>query len=185
MTDEELVRACLRNEASAQKLLFDRFSKRMMGVCLRYAGDHDEAEDMLQNGFIRIFEKLETFRGDGSLEGWIRRIVVNEALTWLRKNKESKMKVDIEEEVFQAPTTMHVSESLEAKDLMKLVQQLPTGFRTVFNLYAIEGYSHREIADQLGISEGTSKSQYARAKTHLQNLLKNVSNIKQSLEEHR
>lgn len=138
---------------------------------MRYAGRSEEADDMLQNGFIRVFEKLSTFQGTGSLEGWVRKIMVNESLTYLRKNKAMQMNVDINDAKYSIPGHSHVGESLNEKDLLKMIQQLPAGFRTVFNLYAIEGYSHKEIAGQLGISEGTSKSQYSRAKTHLQNII--------------
>ena len=177
MTDEELVRKCVSKEPAAQKLLFDRFSRKMMGVCLRYADRSEEAEDMLQNGFIRIFDKIDTFRNTGSLEGWIRKIIVNESLTYLRKNKVMKLNMDIEAVKYMMPGSNHVGESINEQDLLKMIQQLPPGFRTVFNMYAIEGYSHKEIADQLGISEGTSKSQYSRAKVHLQNMLKAESSL--------
>lgn len=180
MTDEELVKQCILNNPIAQKLLFERFNRKMMGVCLRYAGRSEEAEDMLQNGFIRIFEKIGTFKGLGSLEGWIRRIVVNEALTYLRKNKAMQMNIDIDDIKYKLPSSSHVGESLNVKDLLNIIQQLPLGFRTVFNMYAIEGYSHKEIAEQLGISEGTSKSQYSRAKTHLQNILQSESTLAQA-----
>lgn len=171
MTDEELVKGCLKRDPACQKQLFEQFNRKMMGVCLRYASRSEEAEDMLQNGFIKVFEKMDTFRGSGSLEGWIRRIVVNEALTYLRKNKAMQMNIDIDDAKYKIPGSSHVGESMNEKDLLKIIQQLPAGFRTVFNLYAIEGYSHKEIAEQLGITEGTSKSQYSRAKTHLQNML--------------
>ncbi len=171
MTDEELVKGCISGNPAAQKLLFDRFCRKMMGVCLRYAERTEEAEDMMQNGFIRVFDKIETFRGTGSLEGWIRKIMVNESLTYLRKNKAMKMNIDIDDAKYVIPGNSHVGESMNEKDLLKMIQQLPMGFRTVFNMYAIEGYSHKEIAEQLGITEGTSKSQYSRAKAHLQNML--------------
>ena len=172
MTDEKLVTGCISKNPSAQKLLFERFSRKMMGVCLRYADRGEEAEDMLQNGFIRVFDKIETFRGSGSLEGWIRKIVVNESLTYLRKNKAMRLNVDIDDAKYMIPGNSHVGENMNEKDLLKMIQQLPIGFRTVFNMYAIEGYSHKEIAEQLGISEGTSKSQYSRARAHLQNMLR-------------
>ncbi len=171
MTNEELVKGCLGRDPACQKLLFERFNKKMMGVCLRYAGRSEEADDMLQNGFIKVFEKLDTFKGSGSLEGWIRKIVVNEALTYLRKNKAMQMNVDLDHAKYRIPGNTHVGESMNEKDLLRIIQGLPAGFRTVFNMYAIEGYSHKEIAEQLGISEGTSKSQYSRAKTHLQNII--------------
>ena len=171
MTDEELVKGCISSNPAAQRLLFERFSRKMMGVCLRYADRSEEAEDMLQNGFIRVFEKIETFKGTGSLEGWVRKIMVNESLTYLRKNKAMKMNIDIDDAKYVIPGNTHVGETMNEKDLLKMIQQLPMGFRTVFNMYAIEGYTHKEIAEQLGITEGTSKSQYSRAKTHLQNML--------------
>lgn len=181
MTDEELVKGCVSKKPAAQKALFEKFSRKMMGVCLRYAERTEEAEDMLQNGFIRVFEKIETFRGEGSLEGWVRKIVVNESLSWLRKNKMEKMNLDIEDAKYMLPGNNHVSETVNEKDLLKMIQKLPTGFRTVFNMYAIEGYSHKEIGELLGISEGTSKSQYSRAKVHLQHMLgaENPANSKE------
>jgi|ERR1051326_6739571 RNA polymerase sigma-70 factor (ECF subfamily) len=172
MTDEELVKGCIAKNQSAQKTLFEKFNRKMMGICLRYAERTEEADDMLQNGFIRVFEKIETFRADGSLEGWVRKIVVNESLTWLRKNKASKMNIDIDDAKYSIPGNNHVGENVNEKDLLKMIQALPVGFRTVFNMYAIEGYTHKEIGEMLGISEGTSKSQYSRAKGHLQNMLK-------------
>lgn len=171
MTDDELVKGCLGKDPACQKLLFERFCGKMMGVCMRYAGRKEEADDMLQNGFIKVFEKLYTFRGSGSLEGWVRKIMVNESLTYLRKNKAMQMNIDINDAKYKIPGNSHVGENMNEKDLLRIIQQLPAGFRTVFNMYAIEGYSHKEIAEQLGISEGTSKSQYSRAKTHLQNIL--------------
>ena len=171
MTDEELIKGCVAKNPVAQKFLFEKFSRKMMGICIRYAERKEEAEDMLQNGFIRIFEKIETFRSEGSLEGWIRKIVINESLTWLRKNKVMKMNIDIESTKYIIPGNNHIGEKINEKDLLKMIQSLPTGFRTVFNMYAIEGYSHKEIGEILGISEGTSKSQYSRAKVHLQDML--------------
>jgi len=126
---------------------------------------------VLQNGFVNVFQNIETYRGSGSLEGWIRKIMVNTALTNIRKNKKLKQNIELESVEFMLPSTNYMSESFAAKDLLKIIQTLPTGFRTVFNLYAIEGYSHKEIGDMLGISEGTSKSQYSRAKAHLQKIV--------------
>jgi len=172
MTDEEIVQGCVKKDPRAQKYLYDKFSRKMMGVCMRYSQSTEEAEDVLQNGFISIFLNIESFKGSGSLEGWIRRIIVNTALTNIRKNKKLQQNIELEHVEFMLPSSDQVSEASGAKDLLKLIQSLPTGFRTVFNLYAIEGYSHKEIGDLLGISEGTSKSQYSRAKTHLQKMIK-------------
>lgn len=171
MTDEQIVEGCIKKNAIAQKHLYEKFVRKMMGVCLRYADSTEEAEDVVQNGFISVFENIASFRGTGPLEGWIRRIMVNTALTNIRKNKKLKQNIELDSVEFMLPSTNHLNESFEAKDLLKIIQTLPTGFRTVFNLYAIEGYSHKEIAEMLNISEGTSKSQYSRAKTHLQKLI--------------
>src|SRR4051812_21801081 len=120
MTDDDLVKGCISKVQTAQKLLFERFNRKMMGICLRYASRTEEAEDMLQNGFIKVFEKIETFRGTGSLEGWIRKIVVNESLTYLRKNKAMKMNIDIEDAKYMVPGNSHVSETMNEKDLLRI-----------------------------------------------------------------
>src|SRR6476620_656998 len=154
MTDEQIVQGCIKKDAIAQKHFYERVSKKMMGVCLRYCDNHEESEDVVQNGFVSVFQNIETFRGSGSLEGWIRRIMVNTALTNIRKNKKLKLNIELDSVEFMLPSSNYMSESFAAKDLLKIIQTLPTGFRTVFNLYAIEGYSHKEIGEMLGISEG-------------------------------
>lgn len=171
MTDEQIVQGCIKKDAIAQRHLYERFSRKMMGVCLRYFDSREEAEDVVQNGFISVFLNMDSFKGSGSLEGWIRKIMVNTALTEIRKNKKLKQNIDLDSVEFMLPSSNYMSESFAAKDLLKIIQTLPTGFRTVFNLYAIEGYSHKEIGEMLGISEGTSKSQYSRAKAHLQKII--------------
>lgn len=172
MTEEQLVKKCLEKDPLAQKKLFDDYSKKMMGVCLRYTKDSSEAEDVLQLAFIKVFGKLDMFNNEGSLEGWIRKIVVNTALDSIRKNKKFLDNVEIDKVDFQLQKNeVTGQDNLQAEDLLKIIQKMPTGFKTVFNLYAIEGYSHKEIADELGISVNTSKSQYSRAKVYLQKLL--------------
>ncbi|MCC7302904.1 MAG: RNA polymerase sigma factor [Bacteroidia bacterium] len=171
MSDEELVSGCLKKNPLAQKQLWERFSRKMMGVCLRYSNDKDDAEDILQVGFIKVFENIESFKGSGSLEGWVRRIMVNTALNHYRQNKQSRESLDIEVVDYMVEGDNQVSDRLDAKELMRMIQKLPPGFRSVFNLFAIEGYSHREIAEMLEISEGTSKSQYARARMYLQRMI--------------
>ncbi|HEY0030348.1 MAG TPA: RNA polymerase sigma factor [Bacteroidia bacterium] len=171
MTDEQIVKGCIEKNAIAQKHLYEKHVRKMMGVCLRYCDNHEEAEDVVQNGFISVFENIESYKGTGSLEGWIRKIMVNTALTNIRKNKKLKQNVELDSVEFMLPSTTYTNDSFAAKDLLKIIQTLPVGFKTVFNLYAIEGYSHREIGEMLGISEGTSKSQYSRAKSHLQKIL--------------
>jgi len=171
MTDEQIVQGCIANNALAQKHLYDKFSRKMMGVCLRYCDNTEEAEDVLQNGFVTVFQKIESYKGTGSLEGWVRKVIVNTALTNIRKNKNLKLNIELESVEYMLPSSNHITQNIAAKDLLKIIQTLPTGFKTVFNLYAIEGYSHKEIGDMLGITEGTSKSQYSRAKAYLQKLI--------------
>ncbi|MCR8561870.1 RNA polymerase sigma factor [Mucilaginibacter sp. BJC16-A38] len=166
-TIDELIKRCKANERKAQELLYKQFASKMMGVCLRYATDRMEAEDMLQNGFIKVFQRMEDYRGDGSFEGWIRRIMVHSSIEYYRKYHKMVQLVDIEDASGHTAVDALATSKLAAVDLMALVQQLAPGYRIVFNLYAIEGYSHREIAGMIGISEGASKSQLSRARTVL------------------
>lgn len=168
--EDDLLKGCLRRDASAQKLLYDTYSSKMYGLCYRYVKDSMEAEDILITAFTKVFDKIQQFKNEGSFEGWIRRIVVNEALTYLRRNRAMYLETDLEQ-ADREPDFNALSDHLEAEDLLKMIQELPTGYRIVFNLYAIDGYSHKEIADQLGISESTSKSQLSRARTYLQKVL--------------
>ncbi len=162
-TLNDLLEGCKRGDRKAQELLYNTLASRMLGVCMRYAKDTFEAEDMLQMGFVKVFRKVSEFRSDGSFEGWIRRIMVNTAIETYRKNKRMLKVVDIDE-VYDAPQSTFDMSGLEAKDLLKLISQLSTGYKLVFNMYVIEGYSHKEIAEELGISEGASKSQLSRAR---------------------
>jgi len=169
--EEKLIRACQRSDAAAQREVYNRYARRMLGVCMRYIKDQMEAEDVMIGGFMKIFEKIEQYQFAGSFEGWIRRIMVNEALQQVRRSKGVFLEVEIDH-VHNDTAIMHLdSDELETEDLLAMVQQLPDGYRTVFNLYAIEGYSHKEIAEQLGISENTSKSQLSRARSLLQEYL--------------
>ncbi|HYC40798.1 MAG TPA: RNA polymerase sigma factor [Chitinophagaceae bacterium] len=154
-----------------QEELYRRFSGRMYGVCLRYASNAEEAEDILQEGFIKIFKKLESFRSEGSFEGWIRRIFVNTAIEHFRRKKYLQPVTEKEETSIEGKY-ISVLDDLAEQDILGLVQQLSPGYRTVFNMYVVEGYTHKEIADMLGISEGTSKSQLSRAKVILQDLVR-------------
>ncbi|MBC8054545.1 MAG: RNA polymerase sigma factor [Sphingobacteriaceae bacterium] len=160
---DDLLEGCKRSERRTQELLYKVLASRMLGVCMRYAKDRFEAEDMLQMGFVKVFQKVTEFRGEGSFEGWIRRIMVNTAIETYRKNQRMMNVVDIEE-VYDAPQVTFDMKGLEVRDLMNLIHQLSPGYKVVFNLYAIEGYSHKEIAEQLGITEGASKSQLSRAR---------------------
>ena len=170
LTEEELLDGCRRGKASAQRKLYDRLAPKMLGVCFRYIKDKEEAEHVMIGGIVKVFDKLDQFKGDGSFEGWVRRIVVNDCLMYIRKNRNMSLQSDINE-VNEDPNLKVMEEQLNADDLMKLIEELPVGYRTVFNLYAIEGYNHAEIAEQLGISENTSKSQLSRARKWLQNRL--------------
>ena len=154
-----------------QEELYRRFSPRMYAVCLRYAGNAEEAEDILQEAFIKVFKKLDSFRSEGSFEGWIRRIFVNTAIEHFRR-KRYLMPVTEKEENSIEGKYLSVLDELAARDIMALVQELSPGYRTVFNMYVVEGYTHKEIAGMLGISEGTSKSQLSRAKVILQDMVK-------------
>ncbi len=168
MSDRELVDACRKGDRSAQKALYDRFSPRMMAICLRYGGNASTASDMMQEGFITVFEKLGQYSGDGALGGWIRRIMVNTSLLYLRREKKHFFHEDTDAQADFLEEDVSVYAKLATDQLLKLIAQLPDGYRTVFNLYAIEGYSHKEIAAQLGISESTSKTQFFKARKHLQ-----------------
>ncbi len=174
MDDETLVNECVRGNPKAQRLLFDRFSGKMMTVCLRYTKDLHEAEDVLQEGFVKIFNKLPDFKMEGSLEGWIRRIFVNTALDALRKAKKFQGDASLDDVDFRMTNSELASDEIHAEDLMKIIQALPEGYKVVFNLFAIEGYSHKEIADLLDISENTSKSQYSRARAYLKTKLERL-----------
>ncbi len=166
-----MLQGCLKNIASTQEALYNRFSPRMLGVCYRFARNREDAEDMMQEGFIKVFSQIHQFRGQGALEGWIRRIIVHTCINILKKNKKFSDSVDL----FHA-STMHLNENnipslLQAKQVVECIRLLPLGYKTVLNLYAIEGYSHREIASILDIEESTSRSQYTRAKSMLEDIL--------------
>ena len=172
-TETQLIAALKRGEGRAHKVVYERFSGKMLAVCIRYCANRDDAEEIMLDGFMRVFEKIEQFREDGSFEGWIRRVMVTESLMFLRKNKQWRQEVPIED-VTVEPDYAWADTSVNENDLLRMVNQLPDGYRTVFNLYAIEGYSHAEIAEMLGISEGTSKSQLSRARMLLQANLKKL-----------
>jgi len=186
MNEDNLLKECLSGNARAQKQLYEKYARKMFGVCLRYASDKSMAEDFMQEGFIRIFMKLDSFKSQGSLEGWMRRIIVNTALESLRKKDILRNSLELSNpdqpyhELMQSQVTdpaadeemeEHDKYHVPAEVLYKMINEMPVGFRTVFNLYAVEDYSHKEIGSMLDISEGTSKSQYARARAWLQKRL--------------
>ena len=160
-----MVKACLKNKRQAQKELYDRFSYMMKGVCLRYSKNEQEAEDLLQESFITAFEKLKQYNNKGALGGWLRKITFNKAIEHYRKNKNKQNTVLIIETDLTIDTS--AIEQLDLEDLLEKIQQLPIGYRTVFNLYAVDGYKHQDISKILNISVGTSKSQYSRARQML------------------
>lgn len=168
--EQELIKGCLRRDRNAQKQLFDSYSAKMYGLCHRYVKDPMEAEDIMVTAFMKVFDKIAQFKHDGSFEGWIRRIMVNDALAHLRRNRSMYLEIELEQ-ADREPDYNSLSDHLEAEDLLRMVQLLPTGYRIVFNLYAIDGYTHKEISEQLGISENTSKSQLSRARAYLQKML--------------
>jgi RNA polymerase sigma-70 factor (ECF subfamily) len=171
MTDEDLVKECVSGSSVAQKKFYDMFARKMMGVCLRYTNNYEEAQDVLQDAFVKIFNKLPDFQSKGSLEGWIRRIMVNTALDAYRKAKKHQSNVDVDSVGYLLDSEDYTIENINAQDLLKIIQSIPEGYRVVFNLFAIEGYSHKEVADRLGVTESTSKSQYSRAKKMLRKIL--------------
>lgn len=173
--ETEWIEGCRQQDARAQKHLYEHYSGKMYALCCRYIPSKMEAEDVLVIAFTKLFERIDQYKGDGSFEGWMRRIMVNESLTYLRRNKNMYLEAEIEA-ADREPDYKTLDNQLEVEDLMKLVNDLPTGYRMVFNMYAIDGYSHKEIAEQLGISENTSKSQLSRARNLLQKNLMELEN---------
>lgn len=176
-SQEEIVKGCLAGNAECNKAFYNLFAGKMMGVCLRYTKNRADAEDMLQDGFINVFTHLHQFRNEGSLEGWVRRVIVTTGLQRLRKKNTLFMSLEIENEMAENGfhSEQDTTSDLEMKDLLNMIRTLPVGYQTVFNLYAIEGYSHKEISEMLNISEGTSKSQLSRARILLQRMIHKAS----------
>jgi RNA polymerase sigma factor (sigma-70 family) len=172
----DMIEGCKKGDRHAQKLLYDRFSGKMYALCCRYVKDKMEAEDVLLTAFTKILDRINQYKNEGSFEGWIRRVMVNESLSYLRKNKSMYVETDIDA-VDKEPNYEKLENHLEAQDLLKLISELPSGYRIVFNMFAIDGYSHKEIGEQLGINENTSKSQLSRARTVLQKKLLELDNV--------
>lgn len=176
LNEYDLIQGSINGDRQIQELLYNRFSAKMYAICLRYSGNTDDAQDLLQEGFIKVFKNLNKFRGDGSFEGWLRRIFVNTSIEHFRR-KVNLYSVTEAHEVNIEDKETNVLDNLAEKDIMDMIQQLSPGYRAVFNLHVIEGYSHKEIADMLEINEGTSKSQLARAKSVLRKMVENRLNI--------
>jgi len=172
---EHIIKGCRDEDPKAQKELYQMFAGRMFSLCLRYADNEDEAKDNLQEGFIRVFRKIKQYRSEGSFEGWMRKIMVNISLQKYRDRMKMNPVYELEGVREQASET--ASDLVTEKDLLQMISELPPRYRLVFNMYAIEGYSHKEISEMLGISEGTSKSNLSRARDILQNKLKKYSEI--------
>ena len=179
MDYHQLLKDCLKLKPEAQKKLYGHFAPSMLGVCFRYTKSMNDAEEVLQQGFIKVFTRLKQFKGEGELGAWVRKIMVNTALNYLKTNQKYRYELSFDEMPLHLVSVQNPAVNLHAKELAELIRQLPTGFQTIFNLYAVEGYKHAEIASMLGISEGTSRSQYARARVILIEWIEKTSLEKQ------
>jgi len=169
MQQNQLIKKVIKGHPRAQKIFYDMFAPKMYGVALRYSRDRDEANDILQEGFIKVFNNLDSFRNEGSLEGWVRRTIVNTAINYYKKNAKHHHQSDMDMVmIFEESDIVSVVDKMSADELLEKISELPDGYRAVFNLNVIEGYTHKEIGEMLEISENTSKSQLARAKSYLQ-----------------
>ncbi len=175
--DLKLIKSCREGDRAAQKVLYERLAPRMFPVCIRYIGDRELAQDMLQEGFITLFTRLDAFKGEGSFEGWARKIFITTALMELRRKDALKMSDELDVVRGMKTDTVSQLQKIGYKELMDLIATLPAGFRTVFNLYAVEGFTHKDISEMLGISETTSRTQLSRARAWLQNKIKEIENV--------
>ena len=175
MDEMSLITGCIKGNQIAQKTLFDSFSPKFFALCLRYMKSTDDAEDVLQEGMVKIFTKLPEYSGTGSFEGWMRRIIVNTCLDQIRKNQKLKFDVSIDKEEYKLSMNAHILENMSANELIEEIKKMPPGYRVVFNMFAIEGYSHQEIAQKLGVKESTSKSQYLRARAYLKERINKIN----------
>jgi len=179
MSDQHIIDGCIRHNRKAQQMLLQKHSGYLLGICMRYATDRPEAEDMLQEAFMRIFFNLREYAGTGSFKAWLRRVTVNTAITYYHKNLRHKHQIDIDEYVStETGTTGFEQDFYTAEELYRVLNELSPGYRMVFNLYSIEGYKHHEIADMLGIDINTSKSQYSRARAVLRRKLEELARMK-------
>lgn len=184
MSDHKIIEGCARHDRKSQQVLYDKYSRFLLGVCLRYATDKAEAEDILQDSFLKIFFNIKDFTGTGSFIGWLRKVAVNTAITHYHKNLKYRYHIEIEEYVsIETGVNSFEEDYFNSDELFKVLNELPTGYRMVFNLYAIEGYKHKEIAEILGIDTNTSKSQYSRAKAVIRNKLEKLGKLKSSYSE--
>jgi RNA polymerase sigma-70 factor (ECF subfamily) len=180
MDERQLVKDCLKEKPAAQRELYERFAKNMLGVCYRYTKSLRDAEDVLQEGFVKVYLGLKQYKFEGELGAWIRRIMVNTALNFLKRNKKYRDEMYFTEQPLHPVADDNPAVNLQAKELADLIRQLPHGYQTIFNLHAVEGYTHVEIGEMLGITDGTSRSQYARARALLVCWLEEISVEKKS-----
>src|SRR5512133_3496766 len=181
MSEQQIIDGCIRHSGKAQQLLWNQYSGYLLGVCSRYASDRPEAEDMLQEAFLKIFFNLKEYAGTGSFKGWLRKVAVNTAITYYHRNLRYKHHIDIDEYMTTETGTRGFEDDFyTAEDLYRVLGELSPGYRTVFNLYSIEGYKHHEIAEMLKIDLNTSKSQYSRARAVLRKKLEELANIKKN-----
>lgn len=171
MTEQSILAGCLQNDSSAQRELYNRYSPKMLSVCYRFSQSREDAEDMLQEGFIKVFSQIHTFQNKGAFEGWVRRIIVHTCINFLKKNKKFSDNVDLEHAGFLEVKEETMPSVMQARQVVECIRLLPLGYKTVLNLYALEGYSHKEIGEMLDIEESTSRSQYTRAKSMLEMIL--------------
>jgi len=180
VNDLEIIKGCARHDRKAQQMLYDKYCRFLLGVCMRYATDRSEAEDILQDSFLKIYFSIGDYSGTGSFAGWMRKVAVNTAITHYHKNLKHRYHIEIEEYVSVETGTNSFEEDFFTSDeLCKVMNELPAGYRMVFNLYAVEGYKHKEIAEMLGIDTNTSKSQYSRAKAALRDKLEKLRQLKE------
>jgi RNA polymerase sigma factor (sigma-70 family) len=177
MTEEELIQGCKDNSRMHQEALYRKYSRKVYGICLRYANSEMEAEDTMQEIFIKLFTRIHQYKPNGSFEAWLKRVAVNFSIEVYRKNKRLVF-VETYEGTYEETYESTTLQELSAAEITRLINQLPEGYRMVFNLFAIEGYTHKDIAELMGISEGTSKSQFSRAKGHLVKMLSEQLGIK-------
>ena len=179
MSDQQIITGCAKHDRKAQQVLYDKYSRFLLGVCMRYATDKAEAEDILQDSFLKIYFNIKDFSGTGSFIGWLRKITVNTAITHYHKNLKFRYYVEIEEFTSaETGVTSFEEDFFTSDELFKVLNELPAGYRMVFNLYAVEGYKHKEIAEMLSIDTNTSKSQYSRAKAVIREKLNKLRKLK-------
>jgi RNA polymerase sigma-70 factor (ECF subfamily) len=174
-TEKHLIAACKEGDRKAQKQLYETYSGKMMGVCLRYCKDRETAKDLLHDGFLKVFSHIDDFESKGSFEGWVRRIMVNTALEHLRKQVDEGYSQQIEEAYSLSSSDLGVLEKMQAEELVAIIQRLPDTYRSVFNLFVVEGYSHKEIAQAMNITESSSRVYLTRAKQLLQEMLATIA----------